>query len=624
MRGKRAEPVKRRVGVFADAEIRTDAKAVDVGEGADVTKIAASLLAFFLSLFALPSSLLALPSSLSPLDGLQFNGSNWIATGYCPTASDRFECDVTVADAQVNASSAVFGTVREGEPDRTFAFYVRQNGDDSSVVAYGDTARGSYFPRTRKVSLSVGPDGATWTWPGGSDRLALTPGFARDGVTPLLIGDANGSSLVGESVPAGMGAVMKLHRFRIWYGGLELLHDYVPCTDQNGQYGVYDEVGRAFLPCGRKIGFAVNGKDIGRWWKDAGWTYSNGLLSLTNATGYVLSGVATNGEVQVKATTEAARVVLSNAFVFTSGRQAIEAGQDKLTVAAGQVMMTGNTPKTLRHAQSYNGEPCVLVARAVTVTVKDIPHVTGFTVSNAVEKIEGGPVYRVMAGDDVFVGYTVEEGYYSKSPNPLVYPEVASNVTVDAGAILVLHKAVPITPGVLSESYATAEKATNAMGAAFIDPRDDVAAVLGTGALLESYRNMFGFAVTGGGGDWFVEAVLTPTARTNLAATVTSATRQIPVGAIARLPDASAIAQHPEIVTLTVTTNVTVRGCAPGFFYSLYDGWALTNIVADANVTNLNVLCGADAKVTFPELMKPSEKAGFFRVGVGVTDNVGK
>lgn len=50
--------------------------------------------------------------------------------------------------------------------------------------------------------------------------------------------------------------------------------------------------------------------------------------------------------------------------------------------------------------------------------------------------------------------------------------------------------------------------------------------------------------------------------------------------------------------------------------------WAIA--WADANATNLNVLCGADAKVTFPEVKKPSEKSGFFRLGVGVTDNVGK
>ena len=182
------------------------------------------------------------------LAALVFTGSNWIATGYCPTASDLFECEVTVDAAQPGASAAVFGTVRELEPERSFAFYVRQDGVDSSVVAYGGAARGGFFPRGEKVSLSVGPDGATWTWNGGSDRLPLTPGFARDGVTPLMIGDVNAASLVGDSVPAGMGAVMTLHRFRIWRGGLELVHDYEPCRNGAGEEGLYDTVSGDFLP----------------------------------------------------------------------------------------------------------------------------------------------------------------------------------------------------------------------------------------------------------------------------------------------------------------------------------------------------------------------------------------
>ena len=196
------------------------------------------------------SVLLALPTGYTQLEGgLPFNGGEWIETGYCPTASDRFACEVTVAAVQSNATAAVFGTVWEQDPERTFAFYVRQDGDDSSVVAYGDTARGGFFRRDKKVSLEVDPDGATWTWEGGADRLELMPGSARGGLTPLLIGDANGSRLVGDSVPAGMGTVMTLHRFRVWYGGLELAHDYVPCLNEtNCLYGVYDTVKEKFLP----------------------------------------------------------------------------------------------------------------------------------------------------------------------------------------------------------------------------------------------------------------------------------------------------------------------------------------------------------------------------------------
>ena len=1236
--------------------------------------LASPLLAFFL--FALPSSLFALPGEYQELkDGLPFNGKQWIATGYCPTASDRFECDVTVADAQSNATAAVFGTVREGEPERTFAFYVRQDGDDSSVVAYGDTARGGLFPRVKDkevVSLSVDPGGATWTWPGGSDRLALMPGFARDGVTPLMIGDANGSSLVDDSFPAGMGTVMKLHRFRIWRGGLELVHDYVPCLDAvSGLEGVFDlcetagktpfrglnmlsdipyrawdrthaltvdcvcpnaflvlpdttvlkggqwhfvkdvvshdsikvddavplilgvgakmtssaisggaltvygqpgghgemkvsdtdlkvltveggflsvrnlsvrslsvvggtmkvdsvnavgvtidggsvmapgetvmatnsaghkvycvtvvweegseegrgesEEGRGLrleglggygtndifaidgkvylwlpdgthrfelsdgqttfrycavvkgrgitvrpLPTIASIGFFVNGEDVGLRAGD-GWTYgTNKVLTLDGKAPFVLSGKATNDEVQITATTVGTTVVLSNAFVLASGRPALKVekgmsllmagdesrlgatntftssswvsnataavsevtnataavsvasnavltvdlaagggrwdakigvfnygdtnavcGTGKVAVNGGtffvqadkqavgtsveftfgeaEVMMTGDKPAKLKPAKEYKSEPCVLVAPGVAVSLKEIPHVTGFTVSNAVETIAnvtGSATCYVMPGDDVFVGYAVESGWFSQSANPLVYKSVESDVTVDASTILILSNityrawngmqmvdcvcsnytvvaadtatfgdgrwyavtgavsvadlkvdgaahlilcdgatltageiangalavygqeggrgilkvsgaldsaltivggnmkvghvekrpknamgqevfcvtceksgelgawsveglgrfgiekvcpidgevclwlpdgahlfslsdgtttnrycavvngeditaerlghvgfivngtdvgdagvgdgwvyfgkvllltnamtyvlsgvatngevqvkatdaakvvmsnmavfaskppalevaqsnlavatdqvmktgnapeelryaqayrgekcvlvapGVPVTPGALPRgNYATAEAATNALVGAYVVPTNRVAAVLTTETLLRTYCDMFDIDVTGGGSSWSLEAVLTPEAWTNLYATVVNATRQIPVGAIARMSKVSPIAQLPEEV---VTTNVTVRGCAPGFFYSLYDGWALTNVVVDANATNLNVLCGADAKVTFPEVKRPSEKTGFFRVGVGVTDNVGK
>ena len=45
----------------------------------------------------------------------------------------------------------------------------------------------------------------------------------------------------------------------------------------------------------------------------------------------------------------------------------------------------------------------------------------------------------------------------------------------------------------------------------------------------------------------------------------------------------------------------------------------LTGIVPDADAENRDVLCGADAKVAFPAVGKPSDAAGFFRVGVDAT-----
>ena len=59
------------------------------------------------------------------------------------------------------------------------------------------------------------------------------------------------------------------------------------------------------------------------------------------------------------------------------------------------------------------------------------------------------------------------------------------------------------------------------MWGAYIRPRGDVAEVLGPDTLLNAYRKKFVFAVTGGGSQWFVEAVLMPTVRANLAGNAT-------------------------------------------------------------------------------------------------------
>ena len=109
---------------------------------------------------------------------------------------------------------------------------------------------------------------------------------------------------------------------------------------------------------------------------------------LDNVGPYVLSGSVTNDEVQVWATTDAARVVLSNMAVFASGRPAVVVAQGAtLEVAANHVMMTGGASGAMRYATTCGDAPCVLVGPAVTVTVKDIPHVTDVVVSNGEERI---------------------------------------------------------------------------------------------------------------------------------------------------------------------------------------------------------------------------------------------
>ena len=163
--------------------------------------------------------------------------------------------------------------------------------------------------------------------------------------------------------------------------------------------------------------------------------------------------------------------------------------------------------------------------------------------------------------------------------------------------------AVTVTPGFPIE-YESQESAAAAKAMAEVVPGDAVAAVLAGDGMADAYKANFTAAAVQRDGKWYLSAELTPEAWTNLMENATAATRQIPVAGIARLAPGA-------------TTNVVVTGCTPGFYYSLDTGAAVTNIAADAEKENLNVLCGADGTVEFPKVSKPGDAAGFYKV---VTD----
>jgi hypothetical protein len=148
-------------------------------------------------------------------------------------------------------------------------------------------------------------------------------------------------------------------------------------------------------------------------------------------------------------------------------------------------------------------------------------------------------------------------------------------------------------------------KAEAAKAIAEVVPSEAVAAVLTGDGLADAYKAKFTAEVRQQDDKWLLSAELTPQAWTNLMENATAATRQIPVAEIAQLP--------PE-----VATNVVLTGCTPGFYYSLHCGATLTSIAPDAEMANLNVLCGADGAVEFPAVKKPSADAGFFKVVTNV------
>ena len=592
-------------------------------------------------------------------DGLQFNGSNWIETDYCPAAGDRFECDVMVDAVQSNASAAVFGTVRESEPERTFAFYVRQGGDDSSVVTYGDMASGGFFPRGKEVSLSVGPDGATWTWDGGSDRLSLMPGFARDGVMPLLIGDANAARREDGILPAGTGATMKLHRFRIWRGGLELVHDYVPCSNAvSGILGVFDLCETAGknpfrgLNMLSDIPYRASGQKIPTMVE---FVCSNAFLVLPDTTvlkdncWYFVRDAVSCGSITVEGS---AHLILGagaklTARAISGGTLAVYGqpqGVGELTVA-GTVSSGLTVEGGFLSAGTVSGDALAVVggtmkadsvnAGGVTIDGGSVmaPGETVMATNSAGHKIycvtvvwkegsEEGKGLRLegLSGYGTNDIYAIDNRVYLWLPNG-TYDFTLSNgettyryhAVVDGANITVepLPQMVPVMPGELVVRD-TAEEATNVAKNAVLTLRDDVSAMFGGDEEAKAeYCAKFGFAVVPtSGGQWAVVAGLKPEAWSNLVETAQAATRQIPVADIAALP-------------LYTPTNVTAKGCGvPGFYYSFYSGSTVTNLGALADEKGRNVLCGTDGDVEFSGVVKPSDTAGFFTIGVGETPGV--
>ena len=179
---------------------------------------------------------------------------------------------------------------------------------------------------------------------------------------------------------------------------------------------------------------------------------------------------------------------------------------------------------------------------------------------------------------------------------------------------------VPVAPGesIVSD---TAEEASNVLKRAAFTPSANVAERLGGegSTALQTYCGMFTLDVVPTlDGKWAVEALLLPEPWTNVALSAQEATRQIPVEEVAAR-------EYGEPLT-----DVPLTNCVPGFYYSLYDGVAVTNLKANVNPDDCNVLCGPGTTVLIPVLPQPGPASGFFSIGVleapsvipGVTETV--
>ena len=216
----------------------------------------------------------------------------------------------------------------------------------------------------------------------------------------------------------------------------------------------------------------------------------------------------------------------------------------------------------------------------------------------AVESIEGLGSYGVRDISPINgkIYLYLPNGTYEFAVNGTKYDAIVNGKATTA-------KSRAVTPGV-PVVCDTAEEATNLAMRAELTPSAEVAAALGSDEERQKYRNMFEFGVVPAeDGKWAVEAFLTEPDWTNVVKSAQAATRQIPVADIAALG-------------LGDLTNVTVDGCVPGFYYSIYGGTALTNIKMFVSEESRNVLCKPETPVTFKEIVKPSDASGYFIIGV--------
>ena len=104
----------------------------------------------------------------------------------------------------------------------------------------------------------------------------------------------------------------------------------------------------------------------------------------------------------------------------------------------GEVLKTGADSESASYALEHGGKRCVLVAPAVTVRVPtSVDNVRDIVVSNRFERLystsAGGTDYRVMRGEDVFVGYAAaDDMYLVTGENPVCKTNVTSNTEVKA------------------------------------------------------------------------------------------------------------------------------------------------------------------------------------------------
>lgn len=179
-----------------------------------------------------------LPSTYSPIEYLQFTGTQYINTGAIVDSNTGFDITFEVLNGQSNSPYynlfGVHGNDSSGGTGETQNFFridtIPVDSNSGTEFKYGSTVYNSGITNTSKINIKL--VNKVYTKPNGS-TITLS-GNITSGL-PMYIGCIN-----KNNTAYGNKSSMKLYRFKI-YNGSTLAHDFIPVQRVSDKVlGLYD------------------------------------------------------------------------------------------------------------------------------------------------------------------------------------------------------------------------------------------------------------------------------------------------------------------------------------------------------------------------------------------------
>ena len=160
------------------------------------------------------------------------NGKQYFDTGYKPNQSTRVVLDI---DITPTSTTGIFGC---RDAAYTNQFYMLSKGSSQYGDAYG-SADGS--PSGTVAGRKTIDKNKNTTYVGGSQLISWGSQTFSCAYNLLLLNTMNGGGLW-----SGASTTAKLYSCQIYDNG-DLVRDYWPCYDDNGDIGLFDKVSATFL-----------------------------------------------------------------------------------------------------------------------------------------------------------------------------------------------------------------------------------------------------------------------------------------------------------------------------------------------------------------------------------------